>query len=40
MDPKDPSLVDSRPLLRAFLDACEQRKKTGKATPVMAVRAA
>src|ERR1044072_5079751 len=40
MDPKDPSLIDSRPLLRAFLDACEQRKKTGKATPVMAVRAA
>ena len=40
MDPKDPALIDSRPLLRAFLDACEQRKKTGKATPVMAVRAA
>ncbi|MGZ5079228.1 MAG: gamma-glutamyl-gamma-aminobutyrate hydrolase family protein [Usitatibacter sp.] len=40
MDPKDPSLIDSRPLLRQFLAACEQRKKTGKATPVMAVRAA
>jgi putative glutamine amidotransferase len=40
MDPKDPSLIDSRPLLRAFLDACEQRRKTGKASPVMAARAA
>ena len=40
MDPKDPSLIDGRPLLREFLHACELRKKTGKATPVMAVRAA
>ena len=40
MDPKDPTLFDSRPLLRAFLDACEQRKRTGKASPVMAMRAA
>jgi putative glutamine amidotransferase len=40
MDPKDPSLIDSRPLLRAFLDACEMRRKTGKASPVMASRAA
>ena len=40
MDPSDKSLIDSRPLLRAFLHACEQRKKTGKATPVMAARAA
>jgi putative glutamine amidotransferase len=40
MDPKDPSLFDGRPLLRAFLAACEHRKKTGKATPVMAMRAA
>ena len=40
MDPKDPTLFDTRPLLRAFLDACEQRKRTGKATPVMAMRAA
>ena len=40
MDPKDPALIDSRPLLRAFLNACEQRRKTGKASPVMAVRAA
>ena len=40
MDPKDVSLIDSRPLLRAFLSACELRKRTGKATPVMAIRAA
>ena len=40
MSPGDPSLIDSRPLLREFLAACEQRKKTGKATPVMAARAA
>ena len=40
MDPKDPSLIDSRPLLRAFLAACELRKRTGKATPVMAIKAA
>ena len=40
MDPKDPSLFDSRPLLRAFLAACEHRKKTGKASPVMATLAA
>ena len=40
MDPADPKLIDSRPLLRAFLAACEQRRRTGKASPVMAVRAA
>jgi len=40
MDPRDPELFDSRPLLRAFLDACEQRKRTGKASPVMSIRAA
>jgi putative glutamine amidotransferase len=40
MDPKDPGLVDSRPLLRAFLSACESRKRTGKAQPVAAIRAA
>jgi putative glutamine amidotransferase len=40
MNAKDASLIDSRPLLRAFLAACELRKRTGKATPVMAVRAA
>ncbi|MEP7069914.1 MAG: type 1 glutamine amidotransferase [Usitatibacter sp.] len=40
MDPKDLSLIDSRPLLHAFLAACELRKRTGKATPVMAIKAA
>ena len=40
IDPTDASLVDSRPLLRAFLAACELRKRTGKATPVMAIKAA
>jgi putative glutamine amidotransferase len=40
MDPTDPSLIDSRPLLKAFLTACEMRKRTGKATPVMAAKAA
>jgi putative glutamine amidotransferase len=40
MDPKDPSLIDGRPLLRAFLSACEARKRTGKASPVTAIRAA
>jgi putative glutamine amidotransferase len=40
MDPKDPSLIDGRPLLRAFLSACELRKKTGKAAPVSAIKAA
>ena len=40
IDPKDSSLMDSRPLLKAFLDACELRRRTGKASPVMAIRAA
>jgi putative glutamine amidotransferase len=40
MDPKDAALIDSRPLLRAFLSACDHRKRTGRATPVMAVKAA
>jgi putative glutamine amidotransferase len=40
IDPKDPTLIDSRPLLRAFLDACDNRKRTGRAAPVMAIRAA
>ena len=42
LDPKDSTVLDGRPLLNAFLQACEQRKKTGKASPVMssAVRAA
>ena len=40
MDPSDPNLIDSKPLLRAFLAACEQRKRSGKASPVMSIRAA
>jgi putative glutamine amidotransferase len=36
IDPKDPSLIASKPLLDAFLDACERRKKTGRPAPVMA----
>jgi putative glutamine amidotransferase len=39
MDPNDKSLIDSRPLLRAFLQACELRKRTGKASPVMSIAA-
>ena len=39
IDPQDKSLIDSRPLLRAFLHACEMRKRTGKATPVMSIAA-
>jgi putative glutamine amidotransferase len=35
MAPNDPRLVESEPLLRAFLGACDRRKKTGRATPVM-----
>ena len=40
ISPGDPTLIDSRPLLKAFLTACEQRKRTGRAAPVMAIRAA
>jgi putative glutamine amidotransferase len=36
----DTSVFDSRPLLRAFVDACEHRRKTGQASPVMSVKAA
>ena len=39
MDPNDKTLIDSRPLLRAFLQACEMRKRTGKASPVMSIAA-
>jgi putative glutamine amidotransferase len=39
MDPQDKTLIDGRPLLRAFLQACEMRKRTGKAQPVMSVAA-
>ena len=40
MDPQDAALMDGKPLLKAFLHACEQRKKTGKAMPVLAAKAA
>jgi len=40
MDPKDPALIDGRPLLRAFLDACEHRRRTGHARPVRPAKAA
>jgi len=40
MDPNDKALLDTKPLLREFLGACEHRKKTGKAQPVMSVKAA
>ena len=40
MDPKDPELLDGKPLLEAFVGACRHRKKTGKPAPVEAVRAA
>ena len=40
MDPRDPALIDGRPLLRAFLDACEHRRRTGRASPVRPARAA
>jgi putative glutamine amidotransferase len=40
MDPKDPALLDGRPLLREFLAACDSRRRTGKAAPVMAIKAA
>ena len=40
MDPADPKLVESKPLLDAFLAACTERKKTGRPAPVMAAKAA
>ncbi len=40
MNPDDPGLIDSKPLLRAYLAACEARKKTGKATPYTGTKAA
>jgi hypothetical protein len=40
MDPADPKLLDGRPLLEAFLDACRHRKATGKPRPVRAAQAA
>ncbi|HXZ48044.1 MAG TPA: type 1 glutamine amidotransferase [Usitatibacter sp.] len=40
MDPDDPALIDSKPLLRAFVAASELRKKTGKPSPAMTFHAA
>ncbi|HEY2629647.1 MAG TPA: type 1 glutamine amidotransferase [Usitatibacter sp.] len=40
VDPANPALIDSRPLLAAFLSACELRRRTGKASPVTAIKAA
>ena len=40
MNPGDPALLEGEPLRRAFLAACEERRRTGKASPVSAVRAA
>ena len=39
-DPEDPALIDGRPLLNAFVAACELRRRTGRASPVTAIRAA
>ena len=39
-DPADASLIDSGVLLRAFLAACEARRRTGKASPVASIKAA
>ena len=33
MDPADAQLLDGKPLLNAFLDACRHRKATGRPTP-------
>jgi putative glutamine amidotransferase len=40
MDPRDPDLLDGKPMLDAFLCACADRKLTGLATPVRAAKAA
>jgi putative glutamine amidotransferase len=36
MDPQDATLMDGKPLLEAFVAACEHRKRTGKPAPVLA----
>jgi len=36
MDPQDAALMDGKPLLEAFVAACDQRKRTGKPSPVLA----
>jgi putative glutamine amidotransferase len=37
MDPRDPGLLDGKPMLDAFLLACADRKLTGMSTPVRKV---
>jgi len=36
MDPNDAALLDGRPLLEAFVAACEFRRRTGQPSPVLA----
>jgi len=36
MDPRDPKLLDGRPMLTAFLAACRERRETGRPRPVHA----
>ena len=40
MDPRDPDLLDGKPMLDAFLLACADRKLTGMASPVQTAKAA
>ncbi|MFZ3322407.1 MAG: type 1 glutamine amidotransferase [Usitatibacter sp.] len=40
VDPSDAALIDGRPLLAAFLSACDLRRRTGKPSPVTAIKAA
>ena len=40
MDPDDPGLIDSAPLLRAFLSACALRRKTGEPAPALGLKTA
>jgi len=35
MDPTDAELLDGKPLLKSFIDACRHRRKTGKPSPVL-----
>ena len=40
MDPRDPGLLDGKPMLDAFLCACADRKLTGLSSPVRVAKAA
>jgi putative glutamine amidotransferase len=35
MDPADTELLDGKPLLRSFIDACRRRKESGKPSPAL-----